>query len=107
MHRGDGAAERDDPGDRAGFVGGPRAPRAGNAIALESATRLGFQMNVDSSTAAGETAIRRPATKPAIGPPIDRASHHVTATAATPQTAIIAVTATGSAFDSHAAGVSR
>ena len=35
-------------------------------------------MNVDSSTAAGETAIARPATRPATGPPIERASHHVT-----------------------------
>ena len=75
-----------------------------NAIALVSATRLGFQMNVDSSTALAETAIRAPAANPAIGPPIDRASHHVTATAATPASAISAVTATGSAADSHAAG---
>ena len=43
-----------------------------NAIALASGTRLGFQMNVDSSTALAETAIRgsrheprdRPADRP-------------------------------------------
>ena len=63
--------------------------------ALESAIRFGFQMNVDSSTAVAETAIASPATRPATGPPIARASHHVTATAAIPPSAISAVTASG------------
>ena len=40
----------------------------------------------------------------ATGPPIDRASHQVTATAAIPAMAIMPVTATGSDPESHAAG---
>ena len=48
---------------------------AASAIELASATRFGFQMNVDSSTALAEIAIRSPAIEPAIGPAIDRASH--------------------------------
>ena len=41
------------------------------ATALESAMRFGFQMNVDSSTAAVDVAMTSPATSPATGPPID------------------------------------
>ena len=77
------------------------------AIAEESAMRFGFQMKVDSSTALAETAIRKPAIKPAIGPPIERATHHVTATAATPESAISPTTHVGSPPPSHAAGASR
>ena len=66
-----------------------------NAIALVSAIRFGFQMKVDSSIAEAETAIRSPATIPATGPAIDRASHHVTPTAAIPNRAICQVTASG------------
>ena len=69
--------------------------------------RLGFQMNVDSSTAAADVAISRPAMNAAAGPPIERASHQVTATAAIPAMAIIPVTATGSEPDSQAAGARR
>jgi hypothetical protein len=69
--------------------------------------RFGFQMNVDSSTALEETAMSRPAAAPAIGPEIERASHHTTPTATTPAAAIAAVTASGSDPDSHAAGARR
>ena len=55
-----------------------------SATALDRAIRLGFQMKVDSSTAAGEMAIASPATNPATGPAIERASHQVTPTAAMP-----------------------
>ena len=65
------------------------------ATALESAIRFGFQMNVDSSTAAVDVAITSPATRPATGPPIDRASHHTTPTAAMPATAMSVTTARG------------
>ena len=71
--------------------------------------RFGFQMNVDSSTAAVETAIARPATMPATGPAIERASHQVTPTAAIPASAMAATTASGSspAAPMSAAGASR
>ena len=82
--------------------------RARHAAASESAAKnpigFGFQMNVDSSIAAGETARSAPAIRPATGPPIDRPSHHVSATAAIPSRARKAVTATGSPFDSPADG---
>src|SRR5439155_505888 len=71
------------------------------------ALSFGFQMNVDSSTALVETAMRRAATTPATGPPIERASHQPTATARMPAMAISAVTASGSELDSHAAGARR
>ena len=41
------------------------------ATALARPMRFGFQMNVDSSTAAPDTARSRPATSPAHGPPIE------------------------------------
>ncbi len=69
--------------------------------------RFGFQMNVDSSTALADTAMRSPATAPATGPPIARASHHVTPTAATPASAIAPTTPSGSAPVSAAAGARR
>ena len=79
-----------------------------SAIALESAMRFGFQMNVDSSTAEVETAIASPATSPATGPPIERASHHVTRTAAIPASAMSATTARGESPPvRNAAGESR
>ena len=52
-------------------------------------------MKVDSSIADAETAMASPATNPASEPAIERASHHVTPTAATPATAIRKVTANG------------
>ena len=64
-------------------------------MALDKAIRFGFQMNVDSSIADVETAIARPATTPATGPAIDRASHQVTTTAAMPASAMSATTARG------------
>ena len=70
-------------------------PAAARAIALDSWMRFGFHRNVDSSIAAIDTAIRRPAAKPARGPPIDRASHHVTPTAAIPAKAMKATTGSG------------
>ena len=70
--------------------------------------RFGFQMNVDSSTAEVETAIASPATSPATGPPIERASHQVTTTAAIPANAISATTASGESPPvTSAAGESR
>ena len=69
--------------------------------------RFGFQMNVDSSIADAETAISPAATRPAAIPPIDRASHQVTATAATPAAAMAATTATGSEPESAATGANR
>ncbi len=66
-----------------------------SARALLSAMRFGFQMNVASSIEAIETAMRRPAANPASGPPIERASHHVTPTAAIPASAMNATTASG------------
>ena len=70
--------------------------------------RFGFQMNVDSSTADAETAIASPATRPATGPPMSRASHHVTSTAAIPASAMRATTASGESPPvSSAAGDSR
>ncbi len=51
--------------------------------------RFGFQMKVDSSIADGRDGHQQPrATSPATGPPIARASHHVTPTAAIPESAI-------------------
>ena len=86
-----------------------------HAAAIERTAKkpigFGFQMNVDSSIAAGDTASSVPATRPATGPatrpPIERASHHVSATAAIPSSAMKAVTATGSPPESAAAGASR
>ena len=66
-----------------------------NAIALDSAMRFGFQMNVDSSTAEVETAIASAGDQARDRPPIERASHHVTRTAAIPANAMSAVTASG------------
>ena len=77
------------------------------ATALDRAMRFGFQMKVDSSIALDEIAITTAATIPATGPAIERASHHVTATAATPARAISATTAVGSAPDRKAAGARR
>ena len=68
---------------------------AARAIALDNAMRFGFQMNVDSSTAAAEAAMATAATTPAIGPPTDRPSHHTTPTAAIPASAMTATTASG------------
>ena len=65
------------------------------ATALDSAIRLGFQMNVEPSTAEVDMASSRPATRPATGPAIDRASHQVTATAAIPASAMTDTTASG------------
>ena len=75
--------------------------------ALDNAMRFGFQMNVDSSIALADRAITSAATMPAIGPEIERASHQVTATAATPASAISATTNVGCAPDTNAAGDSR
>ena len=52
-------------------------------------------MNVDSSIAAVETAMASPATRPASGPPMLRASHQVTTTAAIPARAMSVATASG------------
>ena len=64
-------------------------------IALLRAMRFGFQMNVDDSIDVAETAAASPATAPATGPPITRASHQTTATAAIPARAIRVTTASG------------
>ena len=64
-------------------------------------------MNVDSSMAAGDDASRTPAIIPASEPPIARASHHVSATAPIPRSAMKVVTATGSPFEIADAGASR
>ena len=56
---------------------------------------FGFQMNVDSSTAAVDSAMASPAASPASGPPMARASHHTTPTAAMPTSAMTATTARG------------
>ena len=64
-------------------------------------------MNVDSSMALNDRAMTRAATKPATGPAIERASHQVTPTAATPARAISPTTKVGSAPDRNAAGASR
>jgi len=77
---------------------------AASAIELDNAIRLGFQMKIDSSIALEDTARRRAASRPAIGPAIERASQPVTITAATPPSAIQVVTATGSPPESAAAG---
>ncbi len=77
------------------------------ARAEAAGIRFGFQMNVDSSMPAGEIAARSPAAAPASGPPTSRASHHVAATAAIPNSAISPVTTTGSAEEITAAGASR
>ena len=68
---------------------------------------LGFQMKVDSSIAAGDTARRRPAMAAVTGPPTILANHHVAATAATPIAAIQATIAVGFAPLSQAAGARR
>ena len=79
-----------------------------NATALVRAIRFGFQMKVDSSIAEAETAINSPATMPATGPAMERASHHVTPTAAIPNSAICHVTASGESPPVNAAdGASR
>ena len=70
---------------------------AAYARAEAAGIRFGFQMNVDSSMPAGEIAARSPAAAAASGPPTSRASHHVPATAAIPNSAISPVTTTGSA----------
>ena len=94
MHRHRGPDRRHDPATPcAAVVQAYQAPAS--AIELDRAIRFGFQMNVDSSTADAETAIASPATSPATGPPIDRASHHVTRTAAIPARAISPTTASG------------
>ena len=81
---------------------------AASATALVRAMRFGFQMKVDSSIADADTAMTSPATRPATGPPIERASHHVTPTAAMPNSAISNTTASGESPPvSAAAGVSR
>jgi hypothetical protein len=77
------------------------------ASALKKGIRFGFQMKVDSSTLAADTARRRAATRPAAGPAIDRASHHTIPTAATPRSAISPTTTVGLPAPSHAAGASR
>jgi hypothetical protein len=87
----------------------PRQARqaAPSDTALESATKFGFQMNVDSSIALALTAMRPAATRPATGPPMPRASHHTAATAATPASAIAPTTTSGSAPERRAAGARR
>jgi hypothetical protein len=60
-------------------------------------------MNVDSSIAAGETAMSRPATAATPGPPTIRANHQVAATAAI-ESGDQATTAVGSRRSSQAAG---
>jgi len=77
------------------------------AIELERAMRFGFQRNVDSSMAAIETAMTRPAISPAIDPAMDRASHQVTPTAAMPTRAISATTASGESPPVNAAAGAR
>ncbi len=77
------------------------------ASALVNCTRLGFQRNVDSSTAVAETAMRKPAVAPATNPPTARASDATSATASTPRTAISPTTIAGSPLPSQAAGASR
>jgi hypothetical protein len=65
-------------------------------------------MKVDSSIAAMEIAIRNPAVAPATGPPMARASHQVTPTAATPARAMSATTARAESPPVRtAAGLSR
>src|SRR3970040_2863316 len=68
-----------------------------SARAAKSGMGLGFQMKVDSSIAAGETARRRPAIAAVTGPPTILANHHVAANAANPVAAIQAPTAVGGA----------
>ena len=89
----------------------PRLPRGREGEHGEEPDRVRVPDEVDSSIAAGETARSVPATRPATGPatrpPIDRASHHVSATAAIPRSAMNAVTATGSPLEMAAAGASR
>jgi len=97
------AATSHQPGRRP--VHARQAPAS--ATALDSAIRFGFQMNVDSSTAAGEMAIASPATSPATGPATDRASHQVTPTAAIPASAIQATTASGESPPVSAAAGAR
>ena len=80
---------------------------AANAIADARGIRFGFQMNVEASMPAGETAISRPAASPAMGPATSRASHHTATTAPIPNSAISPVTTTGSAPERYAAGASR
>ena len=80
---------------------------AASATALERAMRFGFQMKVDSSIAAADDAMSRPATRPATGPPIERASHHTTPTAAIPARAISATTASGESPPVRAAAGDR
>ena len=78
-----------------------------SASAAKSGIGLGFQMNVDSSIAAGETAMSTPAIPAVTRPPTERANHHVAPTAATPSAAIQATIAVGFALVSHAIGASR
>jgi hypothetical protein len=70
--------------------------------------RFGFQMKVDSSTAAADAARAMPATRPATGPAIERASHQTTPTARIPVSAMRPTTASGESPPvSAAAGLSR
>src|SRR5664279_956729 len=59
------------------------------------AMRFGFQIEVVSRIALDETAISRPATRPAKGPPIERASHQVAPTATRPPRPIAPTTTVG------------
>ncbi len=68
---------------------------------------FGFQIAVDSRIELADTAISRPATRPATGPPIERASHQVIPTATTPPRAIAATTTVGLPFEIQAKGASR
>ena len=73
----------------------------------DRAIRFGFQITVDSRVELAETAMSSPATKPASGPPIDRASHHVTPTAAMPARAIAPTTTVGLPLEIQANGARR
>jgi hypothetical protein len=72
-----------------------------------SPIRFGFQFVIDAAMAVGERATIRPATRPAIGPPIEEPSHHTRATAPTPAAAKSSATTVGSRPLSHASGASR
>ena len=70
--------------------------------------RFGFQMKVEPSMAAAETARTRPAAAPPAEPAMARPSHHTTPTAAMPAKAISATTASGESPPvRNAAGLSR
>ena len=83
-----------------------RAPTSASALA--AGMTFGFQRNVDDSTAVADVARTSAAARPATGPPIDRASHHVSPTATMPRTAMSATTIVGSEPpEIAAAGASR